>query len=260
MEDEKESLKDVPHVEDTDITHPSRGDGLIASTSVIKVDVALRSSGLGAPLSGSTNSLQGSDSAKAAEVTDHRIKPSDSTKGLPGSSRGPRSRDISLSSDRYKDLSHSAKGSTRSRIGNIYKKKGDKIVIGGSRHQVPAPRSDGFELEPEEEATWSDVYRACCCHTGSGWMKISSFLFSLLLLLYFFLVGLDLLGTSFAVVGGCTAGSLLGSDTSPLASVMIGVIATALLHSSSTTTPLLFRWFLVVLMSTKLFTWSWEPM
>jgi hypothetical protein len=268
MEDEKESRKGVSHhVEDNEITHPSRGDGRVASSSV-KADVAGMSRGFaGAPLSGSTNSLRGSDSAKAADTSTgvglplsgstnalkdskppkglqsslrrssrHIMKPSDSTKGFSGSATRP-SRDIIMASDiSHKGLSHSA--STRSKIGNVYKKEGDKIVI-RSGHQVPAPRSDGFEIEAEEEATWSDVYRACCCHTGSEWMKLSSFLFSLLLLLYFFLVGLDLLGTSFAVVGGCTAGSLLGSDTSPLASVMIGIIATALLQSSSTTTAII---------------------
>mmetsp|Transcript_26035 Transcript_26035/g.49385 ORF Transcript_26035/g.49385 Transcript_26035/m.49385 type:complete len:560 (+) Transcript_26035:958-2637(+) len=37
---------------------------------------------------------------------------------------------------------------------------------------------------------------------------------------------------------GCTAGTLLGSDTNPLASLLIGIIATALLQSSSTTTAI----------------------
>lgn len=93
--------------------------------------------------------------------------------------------------------------------------------------------------EAEEEATWSDVGRACCVHSSSEWLQISGYLLALLFMLYFFLVGLDLLGTSFMVVGGCTAGSLLGSDTNPLASVMIGIIATAILQSSSTTTAVI---------------------
>ena len=37
---------------------------------------------------------------------------------------------------------------------------------------------------------------------------------------------------------GCTAGTMLGSDTNPLASLLIGIIATALLQSSSTTTAI----------------------
>jgi sodium-dependent phosphate cotransporter len=49
---------------------------------------------------------------------------------------------------------------------------------------------------------------------------------------------LDVLSASFQVVSGCSAGSLLGSDTNPLASVLIGIVATALLQSSSTTTSI----------------------
>ncbi|KAL3916000.1 MAG: hypothetical protein SGILL_005379 [Bacillariaceae sp.] len=52
------------------------------------------------------------------------------------------------------------------------------------------------------------------------------------------MVGLDMLSASFQVVSGCTAGSLLGSDTNPLASFLIGIVATALLQSSSTTTSI----------------------
>ena len=93
--------------------------------------------------------------------------------------------------------------------------------------------------EDGPEATWGDVGRACCCHSLEGWFHISIFFACLLFFLYFFLVGLDLLGTSFKVAGGCTAGSMLSSDTNPLASVMIGIIATALLQSSSTTTAII---------------------
>ena len=93
--------------------------------------------------------------------------------------------------------------------------------------------------EDDREASWADVGRACCCHDAEGWMHISIFFGLLLFFLYFFLVGLDLLGTAFKVAGGCTAGSMLSSDTNPLASVMIGIIATALLQSSSTTTAII---------------------
>ena len=50
---------------------------------------------------------------------------------------------------------------------------------------------------------------------------------------------MQLLGTSFKVVGGCTAGSLLSSDTNPVAALCIGIIATAILQSSSTTTAII---------------------
>lgn len=126
-----------------------------------------------------------------------------------------------------------------SRIGSIYRKKGTDIQTVASAHD-----GDGIDTaEPltseQEDASWGDVCRACCCHSRTEWCRISIFLFFLLACLYFFLFGLDLLGTSFRVVGGCTAASLLGSDTNPLASVMIGIIATALLQSSSTTTSII---------------------
>jgi sodium-dependent phosphate cotransporter len=57
--------------------------------------------------------------------------------------------------------------------------------------------------------------------------------------LYFFLLGLELLGTSAKILGGCTAGSLLGDDTNPVAGLMIGILATVLLQSSSTTTSII---------------------
>jgi len=127
-----------------------------------------------------------------------------------------------------------------SRIGKIYRNTGREIQTVASAHNVTASLETAAPItEAEGEASWADVFRACCCHTRTEWFRISIFLFCLLGCLYFFLFGLDLLGTSFRVVGGCTAASLLGSDTNPLASVMIGIIATALLQSSSTTTSII---------------------
>ena len=125
-----------------------------------------------------------------------------------------------------------------SRIGSIYRTTGKSIQTVASAHDDTGIDT-ATPLTPQDEASWSDVCRACCCHTRTEWLRISIFLFLLLACLYFFLFGLDLLGTSFRVVGGCTAASLLGSDTNPLASVMIGIIATALLQSSSTTTSII---------------------
>jgi solute carrier family 34 (sodium-dependent phosphate cotransporter) len=72
----------------------------------------------------------------------------------------------------------------------------------------------------------------------TGWAYIGVVVIVVLLLLYFFMVGLDLLSTSFQVVSGCTAGSLLDEDTNPVASLLIGIVATALLQSSSTTSSI----------------------
>lgn len=99
--------------------------------------------------------------------------------------------------------------------------------------------SNDDEEDDDKDATWGDVCHSCCCHTPREWGMIIVAITSLLICLYFFLVGLDLMGISFQVVGGCTAGSILGEDTNPLAGLMIGILATAILQSSSTTTAII---------------------
>ena len=89
------------------------------------------------------------------------------------------------------------------------------------------------------DASWEDVLEACCCHTAEEWAAIGVALLFLLFFLYFFLVGLELLGSSAKVIGGCTAGDLLGEDTNPVAGIMIGILATVLLQSSSTATSII---------------------
>ena len=64
-------------------------------------------------------------------------------------------------------------------------------------------------------------------------------LFSVFSLLYFFLFGLELLGTGAKVMSGCKAGELFGDDTNPIAGLMVGILATVLLQSSSTTTSII---------------------
>jgi len=101
--------------------------------------------------------------------------------------------------------------------------------------------NDFYEEAPEEigDATWGEVCRACCCHTPKEWGFIFIGLVVLCFFLYFFLLGLELLGSSAKVLGGCTAGAILGGDTNPVAAMMIGILATVLLQSSSTTTSII---------------------
>jgi sodium-dependent phosphate cotransporter len=100
---------------------------------------------------------------------------------------------------------------------------------------------DFFEEDAEDiaDATWNEVFRTCCCHTPMEWAWIFLGICILCLFLYFFLLGLELLGTSAKVLGGCTAGSLLGDQVNPIAALMIGILATVLLQSSSTTTSIM---------------------
>jgi len=120
----------------------------------------------------------------------------------------------------------------------------EDIDILSTSQQGQRGRGQGRQQGDDEEggsgaATWKDVAIACCRHSPSEWLRISGSVGILAGLLYFFMFALDLMGTSFQVVGGCTAGSLLGSDTNPLGSVVIGILATALLQSSSTTTAII---------------------
>jgi sodium-dependent phosphate cotransporter len=100
---------------------------------------------------------------------------------------------------------------------------------------------DFFDEDAEDiaDATWNEVFRTCCCHTPVEWAWIFLGICILVFFLYFFLLGLELLGTGAKVIGGCTAGSILGDAVNPIASLMIGILATVLLQSSSTTTSIM---------------------
>jgi len=89
------------------------------------------------------------------------------------------------------------------------------------------------------DATWGEVFQACCVHDASEWLQIGGGVLLVLFFLYFFLLGLELLGTAAKVIGGCAAGALFGDDTNPIAGLMIGILATVLVQSSSTTTSII---------------------
>lgn len=96
-----------------------------------------------------------------------------------------------------------------------------------------------FDIEGDiADATWGEVAKSCCVHTPQEWGFIALGTLLVLFFLYFFLLGLELLGNSAKVVGGCQAGELFGDDLNPIAGVMVGILATVLLQSSSTTTSI----------------------
>jgi sodium-dependent phosphate cotransporter len=76
-------------------------------------------------------------------------------------------------------------------------------------------------------------------HTPKEWGYIFIGLVMVLFFLYFFLLGLELLGSSAKVLGGCTAGALFGDDANPVAGLMIGILCTVLIQSSSSTTSII---------------------
>ena len=57
--------------------------------------------------------------------------------------------------------------------------------------------------------------------------------------LYGFLFSLDLMGDSFKILGGRTAGDLFKNIENPIAGLMIGILATVLVQSSSTSTSVM---------------------
>ena len=63
-------------------------------------------------------------------------------------------------------------------------------------------------------------------------------IFFLLFNLYFFLAGLGLMGNSFKVLAGKSAGNLFSAADHPIAGLMVGILATVLVQSSSTSTSI----------------------
>mmetsp|Transcript_18013 Transcript_18013/g.36825 ORF Transcript_18013/g.36825 Transcript_18013/m.36825 type:complete len:613 (+) Transcript_18013:1923-3761(+) len=108
----------------------------------------------------------------------------------------------------------------------------------GSTHFGDA---DWDEERPDEigDATWGEVAKACCVHDAKEWGKIFVGACAALFFLYFFLVSLELMGSAAKVLGGCKAGGLMSDDTNPVAGLVIGELATALIQSSSTTTSII---------------------
>ena len=100
------------------------------------------------------------------------------------------------------------------------------------------------DLDPDDttsvmDATWKEVFTACCVKTPKEWlMSLVGFLCTFFFM-YFFLVGIDFIGTGAKVMSGCAAGSLFPDKVNPIAGLAVGVLATVLLQSSSTTTSLM---------------------
>jgi len=98
---------------------------------------------------------------------------------------------------------------------------------------------DTEQVDEIMDATWGEVFQACCVHNAAGWGVIFIGACVALFFLYFFLVSIELLGSAAKVIGGCSAGGLFGSITNPFAALVIGILATVLVQSSSTTTSII---------------------
>ena len=72
----------------------------------------------------------------------------------------------------------------------------------------------------------------------SAWQGTGTRVLTLLLLLYGFLVSIGMLGKAFKMFSGGFVGGLIESASNPLLGLFVGVLATTLVQSSSTTTSL----------------------
>ncbi|KAL7518228.1 hypothetical protein ACHAWX_003075 [Stephanocyclus meneghinianus] len=127
---------------------------------------------------------------------------------------------------------------------NHKNQQGDDALL--SRKQCPTESThfgdgnrDTEQVDEIMDATWGEVFHACCVHNAAGWGVIFIGACAVLFFLYFFLVSIELIGSSAKVLGGCSAGGLFGNDPNPFAALVIGILATVLVQSSSTTTSIM---------------------
>jgi hypothetical protein len=106
-------------------------------------------------------------------------------------------------------------------------------------HPFDPDNFDPLDDDGVEDTTWGEVCTMCCCHTPKAWAGIAFQLFWVLFFLYFFILGLEILGDGAQVITGCAAGALFGDDMNPVSGLMIGIICTVFLQSSSTTTSII---------------------
>ena len=99
--------------------------------------------------------------------------------------------------------------------------------------------NEGALDEALHSATWSEVYEACCVHSAREWGYVAVGVFIVLFFLFWFLFALKVMGNSAKVLTGCTASTFFANSTNPVSGVIIGMVATMLLDSSSTTTAII---------------------
>lgn len=91
-------------------------------------------------------------------------------------------------------------------------------------------------------ATWSELCTSCkegiANKSGKDWAISFARFCGLIAALWCFLFALDLMGSSFKIIGGCQAGAMFDNVSNPIAGLMVGIIATVLVQSSSTSTSI----------------------
>lgn len=97
---------------------------------------------------------------------------------------------------------------------------------------------DFDSVDDFEKASFREVWQTCCVHSLGEWGRIAAAIILLFICAYFFIVGIELVNASAQVMAGCKAGQIFGEITNPLTALMIGILATAMIHSSGATTAI----------------------
>jgi sodium-dependent phosphate cotransporter len=90
-------------------------------------------------------------------------------------------------------------------------------------------------IEEDHAISCADIWDACCSHSCHRWFVILMHTTCFLGLLYFFFLGIELIGSSAQVIGGCMGGDLLSKTTSPVTCIALGILATSIFQSQSVT-------------------------
>jgi sodium-dependent phosphate cotransporter len=99
-----------------------------------------------------------------------------------------------------------------------------------------SPRID--DLEAVHPMTSSESLRVAAKAVDVFWRSTLARVFALIFLLYAFLVSIGMLGRAFKMFSVGFVGSLIESASDPLIGLFVGILATTLVQSSSTTTSL----------------------
>jgi len=92
------------------------------------------------------------------------------------------------------------------------------------------------DVNDPESAT--SAFKAFYWLSGINWLKVSIF-FMVWILIWIFLVCLGLMGTGFKLLGGKDSAKMFDVVDNPISGVMIGILATVLVQSSSTSTSII---------------------
>ena len=111
-------------------------------------------------------------------------------------------------------------------------KKADKTAAKAPKASAPPGARSGDYLD-DEVTIAASIDKSPCRKRG----ELAGSIFFLLFNLYFFLCGLGLMGDSFKVLAGKSAGNLFAAADHPIAGLMVGILATVLVQSSSTSWP-----------------------